>query len=123
MISTIDWVTLHDKVGFFLVVAAVVGAVIALLALVTPLVGTVLKLYARLLLLAIAIQIVLGGVVYLMGHRPSHEIHYLYSAGIAVALGLTIAVSRRTPWPVSKLPVIAGAIVAAVFAVLALTSG
>jgi hypothetical protein len=123
MISTIDWVTLHDKVGFFLVVAAVVGAVIALLALVTPLVGTVLKLYARLLLLAIAIQIVLGGVVYLMGHRPSHEIHYLYGAGIAVALGLTIAVSRRTPWPVSKLPVIAGAIVAAVFAVLALTSG
>ena len=123
MTSTVDWVTLHDKVGFFLVVAAVVGAVIALLALVTPLVGTVLKLYARLLLLAIAIQIVLGGVVYLMGHRPAHEIHYLYAAGIAVALGLTIAVSRRTPWPVSKLPVIAGAIVAAVLAVLALTSG
>jgi len=123
MTSTVDWVTLHDKVGFFLVVAAVVGAVIALLALVTPLVGTVLKLYARLLLLAIAIQIVLGGVVYLMGHRPAHEIHYLYGAGVAVALGLTIAVSRRTPWPVSKLPVIAGAIVAAVLAVLALTSG
>ncbi len=123
MIASIDWVTLHDKVGFFLVVAAVVGAVIALLALVTPLVGTVLKLYARLLLLAVAIQIVLGGVVYVMGHRPAHEIHYLYGAGIAVALGLTIAVSRRTPWPVSKLPVIVGAIVAAVFAVLALTSG
>ncbi len=123
MIASIDWVTLHDKVGFFLVVAAVVGAVIALLALVTPLVGTVLKLYARLLLLAVAIQIVLGAVVYVMGHRPAHEIHYLYGAGIAVALGLTIAVSRRTPWPVSKLPVIAGAIVAAVLAVLALTSG
>ena len=123
MIASIDWVTLHDKVGFFLVVAAVVGALIALLALVTPLVGTVLKLYARLLLLAVAIQIVLGGVVYVMGHHPAHEIHYLYGAGIAVSLGVTIAVSRRTPWPVSKLPVIAGAIVAAVFAVLALTSG
>ena len=88
MIASIDWVTLHDKVGFFLVVAAVAGAIVALVALVTPLVGTVLKLYVRLLLLAVAVQIVLGGVVYLTGHRPAHEIHYLYGAGVAVALGL-----------------------------------
>jgi hypothetical protein len=40
-----------------------------------------------------------------------------------VTLGITAAVSRRTPWPVSKLPLVAGAIVAAGFAVLALISG
>jgi hypothetical protein len=123
MLASIDWVTLHDKVGFFLVVAAVVGAVIALMSLVTPFVHTILKLYLRLLLLAVAIQIVLGAIVYFSGHRPKVEFHYLYGAGIAVALGVTAAVSRRTPWPVSKLPLIAGAIVAAVFAVLALISG
>jgi hypothetical protein len=58
-----------------------------------------------------------------MGHRPAHELHYLYGAGMAVTLGVTFAVSRRTPWPLSKLPLVIGAIVAVVFAVLALISG
>ena len=123
MVAAFSWVTLHDRVGFYLAVAAVLGALIGLVALVTPFVGTVLKLYVRLLLLAVAIQIVLGGVLYVTGHRPSSELHYLFGAGVAVTLGITIAVSRRTPWPLSKLPVIVGAVIAAAFAVLALTSG
>ena len=36
MLATIDWVNLHDKIGFFIVVAAIVGAIVALLSLVTP---------------------------------------------------------------------------------------
>jgi len=52
MLATIDWVNLHDKIGFFIVVAAFVGAIVALLSLVTPFVGVVLKIYLRLLLLA-----------------------------------------------------------------------
>ncbi len=123
MLATIDWVNLHDKIGFFIVVAAVVGAIVALLSLVTPFVGVVLKIYLRLLLLAVAVQIVLGAGLYIGGHRPPQELHYLYGAGIAVTLGITFAVSRRTPWPVSKLPLVAGAIIATVFAVLALISG
>lgn len=123
MIATIDWVTLHQKFGFVLVVLAVVGAVVALISLVTPFVGIVLKIYLRLLLLAVAVQIVLGGALYLMGDRPTHELHYLYGAGMAVTLGITFGVSRRTPWPLSKLPLVIGAIVATVFAVLALISG
>jgi Na+-transporting NADH:ubiquinone oxidoreductase subunit NqrE len=123
MLASIDWVTLHDKVGFFIVVAAVVGALAALLSLVTPFVHTILKVYLRLLLLAVAVQIVLGAIVYLTGHRPKVELHSLYGAGIAVTLGVTAMVSRHTPWPVSKLPLIAGAIIAAAFAVLALISG
>jgi hypothetical protein len=123
MISSIDWVTLHQKFGFVLVVAAVIGGVVGLISLVTPLVGFALKIYLRLLLLAVAIQVVLGGALYLMGHRPAHELHYLYGAGMAVTLGVTFAVSRRTPWPLSKLPLVIGAIVAVVFAVLALISG
>lgn len=123
MAAAVDWVLIHDRAGFFLVVALVAGALLALIALVTPLVGTILKLYLRLLLLVVALQVVLGGVLYVTGHRPAHELHYLYGAGVVVTLGLTLAVSRRTPWPVSKLPLIAGAIVACGFAVLALTTG
>lgn len=123
MVASIDWVTLHQKFGFILVVVAVIGALVALISLVTPLMGIVLKLYLRLLLLAVAVQVILGGALYLMGHRPAHELHYLYGAGMAVTLGVTFAVSRRTPWPLSKLPLVIGAIVAVVFAVLALTSG
>jgi len=123
MIASIDWVTLHQKFGFVLVVAAVIGGVVGLISLVTPLVGFALKTYLPLLLLAVAIQVVLGGALYLMGHRPAHELHYLYGAGMAVTLGVTFAVSRRTPWPLSKLPLVIGAIVAVVFAVLALISG
>jgi len=121
MIAAIDWVTIHQKLGFFLVVAAVVGGLIAIVALVTPLVGIVLKIYLRLLLLAVALQIVLGGALYLMGHRPTHELHYLYGAAMAVTLGVTFAVGRRTPWPLSKLPLVIGALVAVVFAILALS--
>jgi hypothetical protein len=123
MLATIDWVNLHDKIGFFIVVAAIVGAIAALLSLVTPFVGVVLKIYLRLLLLAVAVQIVLGAGLYIGGHRPPHELHYLYGAAMAVTLGITFAVSRRTPWPVSKLPLVAGAIIATVFAILALISG
>ena len=39
----------------------------ALISLVTPLVGVVLKIYLRLLLLAVVVQIVLGVALYLMG--------------------------------------------------------
>lgn len=123
MIASIDWVTLHQKFGFILVVAAVIGALIALMSLVTPLVGIVLKIYLRVLLLAVAVEVILGAALYLTGHRPAHELHYLYGAGMAVTLGVTFAVGRRTPWPLSKLPLVIGAIVAVVFAVLALTSG
>jgi predicted tellurium resistance membrane protein TerC len=123
MLASIDWVTLHNKVGFFIVVAAVVGGLLGLLALVTPFVGTVLKLYLRLLLLVVGLQVLLGAALYIGGHRPVHELHYLYAAATAVTLGITFAVSRRTPWPLSKLPLVAGAIVAAGFAVLALSSG
>ncbi len=123
MIASIDWITLHQKVGFALAVLAVVGALVALTSLVTPFVGIVLKIYLRLLLLAVAAQVILGGALYLMGDRPTHELHYLYGAGMAVTLGLTFGVSRRTPWPLSKLPLVIGAIVATVFAVLALISG
>ncbi len=123
MIASIDWVTVHQKLGFILVVASVVGALVALISLATPLVGLVLKIYLRLLLLVVAVQIILGAALYLMGNRPVHELHYLYGAGMAVTLGVTFAVSRRTPWPMSKLPLVIGAIVAVVFSVLALTSG
>jgi hypothetical protein len=123
MIASIDWVTLHQKFGFIIVVAALIGALIALLSLVTPLVGIVLKIYLRVLLLAVAVEVILGAALYLMGHRPAHELHYLYGAGMAVTLGVTFAVGRRTPWPLSKLPLVIGAIAAVVFAVLALTSG
>jgi hypothetical protein len=123
MIVSIDWVTLHQKFGFIIVVAAVVGALVALISLVMPLVGLVLKIYLRILLLTVAVQILLGAALYLMGNRPVHELHYLYGAGMAVTLGVTFAVSRRTPWPVSKLPLVVGAIVAVVFSVLSLTSG
>ena len=123
MLAAIDWVNIHDKVGFFIVVAALVGAVVALVSLVTPFVGVILKLYLRLLLLAVAVQIILGAGLYIGGHRAPQELHYLYGAGVAVTLGITFAVSRRTPWPVSKLPLVAGAIIATVFAVLALVSG
>jgi Na+-transporting NADH:ubiquinone oxidoreductase subunit NqrE len=123
MIASIDWVTLHQKFGFIVVIAAVVGALVALISLVTPLVGLALKIYLRILLLAVAVQILLGAALYLMGNRPVHELHYLYGAGMAVTLGVTFAVSRRTPWPVSKLPLVVGAIVAVVFSVLTLTSG
>jgi hypothetical protein len=123
MIASIDWVALHNKVGLFIVVAAVLGGLLALLSLVTPLLGFVLNLYLRLLLLAVGVQVVLGAGLYVGGHRPVHEVHYLYAAGTAVTLGVTFAVSRRTPWPLSKLPLVAGAIIAVVFSVLALTSG
>jgi hypothetical protein len=123
MLASIDWITLHQKLGFIVVVASIAGALVAIISLVTPLIGIILKIYLRVLLLVVAVQIVLGAVLYFMGDRPKVELHYLYGAGVAVTLGVTSAVSRRTPWPLSKLPLVAGAIIATVFAVLALVSG
>jgi hypothetical protein len=123
MLVSIDWITLHQKLGFIVVVASIAGALVAIISLVTPLIGVILKIYLRVLLLVVAVQIVLGAVLYFMGDRPKVELHYLYGAGVAVTLGVTSAVSRRTPWPLSKLPLVAGAIIATIFAVLAVISG
>jgi hypothetical protein len=67
--------------------------------------------------------VVLGGSLYLMGHRPAHELHYLYGAALVVALGVTFTIGRRTPWPLSKVSLIIGALFAGLLAVLALISG
>ncbi len=123
MLASIDWITLHQKLGFVVVVTSIAGALVAIISLVTPLIGIILKIYLRVLLLVVAVEIVLGAVLYFMGDRPKVELHYLYGAGVAVTLGITSVVSRRTPWPLSKLPLVAGAIIATVFAVLALVSG
>jgi hypothetical protein len=123
MIASIDWVALHQKLGFVLVVVALIGALVALISLGTPLVGIVLKIYLRLLLLAVAVQVVLGGALYLMGKRPVHELHYLYGAAMVITLGVAFAVGRRTPWPLSKLPLVIGALLSGLLAVLALASG
>ena len=109
MIASIDWVTLHQKFGFVLVVAAVLGALIGL-----HLAGDAVgRLRSQALPAPAAAgggaQVVLGGALYLMGHRPAHELHYLYGAAMAVTLGVTFAVGRRTPWPLSKVPLVIGA--------------
>lgn len=123
MLASFDWIKLHQNLGAIVVVASVAGALVAIISLVTPLIGVILKIYLRVLLLVVAVEIVAGGVLYFMGDRPKVELHYLYGAGVAVTLGITSVVSRRTPWPLSKLPLVVGAIIATIFAVLAGISG
>ncbi len=112
MIASIDWVTLHQKFGFVLVVAAVLGALIGLMSLVTPLVGFALKIYLRLLLLAVALRWSSVDACTSWAIEPATSSTTCTAAAMAVTLGVTFAVGRRTPWPLSKLPLVIGAIVA-----------
>ena len=88
--------TPHQSLGVAVVVTAAAGLLwsVALAALRRP-ASPSLRAYARLLLLVVSLEGVIGLLLLATGHRPGHGgLHVVYAAALGLFLGLAIASSR-----------------------------
>lgn len=114
---------LHDRLGFIVLVVAVVGAVAAVLALFRPAWMPAIRVYLRLTLAVVAIQVVVGIVLVVTGSRPSQGIHWFYGAATLLALPIGFAIGSRMSAREEPLWVVGGAVATVLFALRALGTG
>ena len=114
---------LHDKFGFIVTVVAVVGALAAVVALLRPSLLPAVRVYLRLTVAAVAVQAVIGVVVFATGHHPSQGIHWFYGVATLVSLPLAFFIGSRLPSREEPLWVMGGAVATVLFALRALSTG
>ncbi|HEY6471119.1 MAG TPA: hypothetical protein VI434_15305 [Candidatus Dormibacteraeota bacterium] len=86
---------IHDWFGLILLVVAAGGAVVAVLCVFRPQALPFLRRYIRLTLAAVALQVLIGIVVFAAGNRPHQVIHLFY--GIATLLALPFSMWMGGP--------------------------
>lgn len=114
---------IHDKFGFIILVVAVVGGLAAVVALLRPALMPAIRVYLRLTVAAVAVQAVIGVVVFATGHRPAQGIHWFYGAATLVSLPLAFFLGSRLPSREEPLWVTGGAVATVLFALRALSTG
>lgn len=114
---------LHDRFGFIVTIVAVVGALIAVVALLRPGLMPAIRVYLRLTVAAVALQVVIGIVLVATGEHPSQGIHWFYGAATLVSLPIAFAVGSRLPGREEPLWVVGGAVATVLFAARAIGTG
>ena len=114
---------IHDKFGFIVTVVAVAGALGAVLALLRPSLMPAIRVYLRLNIAAVAVQALIGIVVFATGHHPAQGIHWFYGAATLLSLPIAFAVGSRLPAREEPLWVMGGAVATVLFALRALSTG
>ena len=116
-------VLIHDRYGFVLTVVAALGAVAAMLSLLRPRILPLVRLYLRITIAVIAIQVVIGLVLVASGERPHQLLHWLYGAATLATLPIAIAIGKRLGGRDEQIWLAGGAVLTVLFAVRALATG
>ena len=114
---------IHDKLGFIVVVLAVVGAAATIISLLRPAFFPTVRVYLLLMTGVVALQVVVGLVLVLTGSRPSQLLHWFYGAATLVSMPLFAWLGRGRPERQEHLWLVAGAVATMLFALRALTTG
>ena len=114
---------LHDRFGIIVTLVAVVGALAATGALLRPSWMPAVRVYLRLTVAAIAVQVVIGIVLVGTGHRPAQGIHWFYGAAMLLAMPLAFTVGARLPAREQPWWIVGGAVATVLLATRALTTG
>jgi heme A synthase len=114
---------LHDRLGFVVMVVSIVGAVAGVFALLRPQWMPAIRVYLRLTLAVVAVQVVVGIVLVTTGSRPSQGIHWFYGAATLVSLPIGFAIGSRLGAREEPLWVVGGAVATVLFALRAMTTG
>ena len=86
---------IHDWFGLALLVVAAGGAVVAVFCVFLPKALPILRRYVRLTLAAVALQVLIGIVVFAAANRPHQVIHIFY--GITTLLALPFSMWMGGP--------------------------
>jgi hypothetical protein len=107
-------VLIHDRYGFVLTVAAAVGAFAAI---------ALVRLYLRLIVALVAVQVAIGLVLVATGDRPQQLIHWFYGAATLLTLPLAMSIGKRLGGREEQIWLAGGAVMTLLFALRAIATG
>jgi putative Mn2+ efflux pump MntP len=116
-------VLLHDRYGFVLTVVAIFGAIVAIAGLLRPRILPIVRLYFRVAIALIALQVVVGLVLVATGNRPQQLLHWFYGAATLATLPLAMFIGKRLGGREEQVWLAGGAVVTLLFAFRAMATG
>jgi undecaprenyl pyrophosphate phosphatase UppP len=116
-------VLIHDRYGFVLTVVAALGAIAAIVSLFRPRLLPAVRLYLRLTVAVVAVQVVIGLVLVATGDRPAQILHWLYGAATLLTLPLAMWVGGKLGGREQHVWLVGGAVLTVLFAFRALGTG
>jgi hypothetical protein len=116
-------VLIHDRYAFVLTVAVAVGAVAAIGGLFRPRLLPLVRLYLRVLIALVAVQVAIGLVLVATGDRPQQLIHWFYGGATLLTLPLAMLIGRRLGGREEQIWIAGGAVMTLLFALRALATG
>src|SRR5579863_730661 len=116
-------VFLHDRYGFVLMVIAAVGALAAIAALFRPRILPAVRVYLRIQIALVGVQVLIGLVLVATGDRPQQLLHWFYGAATLLSLPLAMLIGRRLGGREEQIWLAGGAVMTLLFALRALATG
>jgi ABC-type polysaccharide/polyol phosphate export permease len=116
-------VLIHDRYGFVLTVAAAVGAFAAIASLFRAQILPLVRLYLRLIVALVAVQVAIGLVLVATGDRPQQLIHWFYGAATLLTLPLAMSIGKRLGGREEQIWLAGGAVMTLLFALRAIATG
>jgi hypothetical protein len=115
--------TIHGRFGVAVVLVAVVGVLLVLLARVKPASIPTVRVYVRLCALAAGAEAAIGLVLLITGHRPTEAIHLFYGAATVIPIPAAELLARRVRPGAEVTYLLAGVAATALFGLRAVTTG
>jgi undecaprenyl pyrophosphate phosphatase UppP len=116
-------VLIHDRYGFVLTVVAAVGAILAIVSLFRPRILPIVRLYFKVAIALVAIEVAIGLVLVATGNRPQQLLHWFYGAATLLTLPLAMSVGKRLGGREEKIWLAGGAVMTLLFAFRAIATG
>jgi hypothetical protein len=116
-------VSLHARLGVAVILVAVVGALLALLARARPSYIPTVRVFVRLCAAAAAVEALIGLVMLIGGQRPAEAIHFFYGAATVISIPAAELLARRVRPESEMMYLLAGVAATALFGLRAVTTG
>jgi hypothetical protein len=111
----------HGEAGLIVTIVIASSVLVAIFGLRGSQMLPVVRMYARLTVAAVAVQVIIGIVLVITGHRPP-LLHWFYGAATLLALPLAMSIGSRRERR-EQLWLVGGAVAALLFALRAMTTG
>lgn len=115
--------SLHGRLGVAVVVVAVAGALLVLVARRRPDMVATVRVFVRLCGAVAALQVFIGLVLLAIGERPAQGIHLFYGAATVLPIPLAEVYAKRFPARDETMLLLAGVVATALFGLRAITTG
>ena len=113
--------SVHGQVGLIVTIVVASSVLVALLGLRRAQMVPVVRLYVNMTMAVVAVQVVIGVVLVIAGHRPP-VLHWFYGAATLLALPVAMLIGSRREHQ-EPLWLVGGAVAALLFALRAMTTG